>query len=323
MIQDHENNLSGVVPTIATGNGAASGADIASADRSPRTGPTGPRTTQGKDRSKRNALKHGIFSRVALLKDESRTEYDALLNGLRDNLQPEGTLEEMLIEKLAMAAWRHRRLFIAETAEIQRSIESLSWDKVDRQAEGATKISEYSIRHEGGLIQRIAKPEVLEKCLELLKELSEAIEDNGFDPKSDAEILTQLCGEPSREKWQRTFFDSYQIWLGTAQCSEMQRQQHGYATPEECKKNFLEEVEGEIKRLERHKKAHASMESEKMKLEVLRQHVPLTPQFDHFLRYEASLERNFDRTLTQLERVQRLRLGQPVPPKLEVHHSLS
>jgi hypothetical protein len=28
-------------------------------------------------------------------------------------------------------------------------------------------------------------------------------------------------------------------------------------------------------------------------------------------RYEASLERNFDRALSQLERVQRVRLGQP------------
>jgi hypothetical protein len=60
-----------------------------------------------------------------------------------------------------------------------------------------------------------------------------------------------------------------------------------------------------------------------MKLEAVSQHVPLTPQFDHLLRYEASLERNFDRTLSQLERVQRMRLGQPVLPKLEVHHSVS
>ena len=50
-------------------------------------------------------------------------------------------------------------------------------------------------------------------------------------------------------------------------------------------------------------------------MEALRQHVRLTPQFDHLLRYET---RNFDRTLTQLERLQRMRLGQPVLPKLEV-----
>jgi hypothetical protein len=58
-------------------------------------------------------------------------------------------------------------------------------------------------------------------------------------------------------------------------------------------------------------------------MEVLRQHVPLTPQFDRLLRYEASLERSFDRTLSQLERLQRMRQGQPVLPKLEVQHSLS
>lgn len=148
MIQDHENNLSGVVPTIATGNGAASTADIASADRSPRTGPTEPRTTQGKDRSNRNALKHGIFSQAVLLKGESRAEYDALLNGLRENLQPEGTLEEMLVEKLAMDAWRLRRLFIAEAAENQRSFDSQRWKEVDRQAEAAANISgiQHSLR---------------------------------------------------------------------------------------------------------------------------------------------------------------------------------
>jgi hypothetical protein len=62
----------------------------------------------------------------------------------------------------------------------------------------------------------------------------------------------------------------------------------------------------------------ASVESEKMKSEVLAQRVPLTPQFDRLLRYEASLERAFDRTLAQLERLQRMRLGQPVLPKLEL-----
>ena len=39
---------------------------------------------------------------------------------------------------------------------------------------------------------------------------------------------------------------------------------------------------------------------------------------DRLLRYEGSLERAFDRTLVQLERLQRLRLGQPVPPPIKV-----
>jgi hypothetical protein len=39
---------------------------------------------------------------------------------------------------------------------------------------------------------------------------------------------------------------------------------------------------------------------------------------DCFPRYEASIERSFDRTLTQLERIQRMRQGQPVAPPIKV-----
>jgi hypothetical protein len=144
-----------------------------------------------------------------------------------------------------------------------------------------------------------------------------------FAYNSDSQTLTKLYGEHSFEKWRRTLFDSYQTWSLTAKCSEDERQQHGYATSDECKKSFLGDLDAEIKRVERYKKARASMESERTKLEALRQSVPLTPQFDHLLRYETSLERGFDRTLSQLERFQRTRRGQPVSPRLEVHHSLS
>ena len=322
-MQNSESNQSAFSSDTASGNGATSGAESTKVARPRKSRATGPRTPQGKERSKRNALKHAIFSQVALLKGESRAEYHALLNGFRESLQPEGELEEWLIEKLALCAWRQRRLIIAETAEIRRATEFLACEANQQETERSNNISEYSIRYEGGLIRRIANSEALDRCLELLKELRDEIEDNGFAVKSDAQILTKLYGEPSREKWQRTLFDLYETWWATAECSEEERQQHGYATPEKCKENFLEELDGEIKRLEHYKKARASAESERMKLEALRQHVPLTPQFHNLLRYEASLERNFDRTLSQLERLQRMRLGQPVLPKLEVQHSLS
>ena len=47
--------------------------------------------------------------------------------------------------------------------------------------------------------------------------------------------------------------------------------------------------------------------------------VPGQEVADRLQRYEGSLERAFDRTLSQLERLQRLRLGQPVPPSIKVH----
>jgi hypothetical protein len=70
---------------------------------------TGPRTALGKQRSKHNAAKYGIFSNVLLLPWESKEEFDALLSGLRDHYQPVGTLEEVLVDQLVSSLWRLRR----------------------------------------------------------------------------------------------------------------------------------------------------------------------------------------------------------------------
>ena len=65
----------------------------------------------------------------------------------------------------------------------------------------------------------------------------------------------------------------------------------------------------------------AKIESERTKLEILRRSVPDSSGLDRLLRYEASLERTFDRALNQLERLQRMRRGQPVAPRIDVNVS--
>ncbi len=85
------------------------------------TGPTGPRTLRGKSKVRRNATKHGIFSETILKGRESRSEYQALLAGLTENFQAEGTMEELLVQKLCTLLWRQRRLLRAECAEIERA----------------------------------------------------------------------------------------------------------------------------------------------------------------------------------------------------------
>jgi len=74
----------------------------------------GPRTPEGKETSKHNSLKHGIFSKVVVLKGESQGAFNKLLNGLFRDLQPVGELEQILVEKIATLAWRYRRLIGTE-----------------------------------------------------------------------------------------------------------------------------------------------------------------------------------------------------------------
>jgi hypothetical protein len=84
---------------------------------------TGPRTRAGKERSKQNAQKHGIFSKTILLRGESRREFETVRDGLRADLRPVGTMEETLVEKLAVSLWRYRRLLTTETWEIRNDSE--------------------------------------------------------------------------------------------------------------------------------------------------------------------------------------------------------
>jgi hypothetical protein len=73
---------------------------------------TGPKTTQGKDAVKYNAVKHGILSdAVHLIRDrKEETAYQEVLESLVVALEPEGPLENMLVEKLAITHWRYSRL---------------------------------------------------------------------------------------------------------------------------------------------------------------------------------------------------------------------
>jgi hypothetical protein len=80
----------------------------------------------------------------------------------------------------------------------------------------------------------------------------------------------------------------------------------------------LDEIEKEIRRLKGYQRKRASVETERMQLEVESRSIPNGPGVERFLRYEVSFNRDFDRTLTQLERIQRMRLGQPVAPRLEI-----
>ena len=57
-----------------------------------------------------------------------------------------------------------------------------------------------------------------------------------------------------------------------------------------------------------------------LKLQVIERlgNVPSKEELERLLRYEGAIERQFYKALNQLERVQRLRSGDKIPPPLEV-----
>jgi len=71
---------------------------------------TGPRTPEGKAAVSQNAFVHGLRSRKLLLEGEDSAEYQRLAAGLEAEWQPATTTEAALVEQMAVALWKTRRL---------------------------------------------------------------------------------------------------------------------------------------------------------------------------------------------------------------------
>lgn len=80
---------------------------------------TGPKTAAGKATVAGNAISHGILSKRLLLEGESPDDFQALQDDLRQALMPMGALELVLVEKVAVAIWKQKRLVAAETAMLE------------------------------------------------------------------------------------------------------------------------------------------------------------------------------------------------------------
>jgi hypothetical protein len=81
---------------------------------------TGPRTPEGKAASARNATKHGLLSRQALLADENESEFVELRIQIHGELAPMGALETVLVNRIAAQQWRLARVPALEAELFER-----------------------------------------------------------------------------------------------------------------------------------------------------------------------------------------------------------
>jgi hypothetical protein len=111
---------------------------------------TGPKTAEGKAAVRFNAAKHCLLAEAALMPDENPDEVKSVRDALRDELQPQGELETLLVDRVASCFWRLRRaikveagLFVREhyseiarqansyASELQRTERQDLWDRQD------------------------------------------------------------------------------------------------------------------------------------------------------------------------------------------------
>ncbi len=280
----------------------------------------GVKTPEGKAIVKYNALKHGLLAKEAVITvgegAESPEEFNSLLGDLKMQLNPVGTLEEMLVEKVVVAYWRLRRAYKYEVGLIRQELDTATDDfygeedwqhkklnktdeEIDQQIEEETEGIEHWKKDKKDLSKMHKAGKLLEELYDweenwelLYDKVSELVPEDELD---DDEKWTQQLREFLNNK---AGWGDEQIWDAHIElCDEK-----------------IDEGTKEIADLEKQKLQN------KLKLEVIKKlgNIPSKDELDRLLRYEGAIERQLYKALNQLERLQRLRAGDNVPPPVEV-----
>ena len=280
----------------------------------------GVKTQEGKEIVKYNALKHGLLAKEVVITvgegAESPEEFNSLLEDMRTQLNPMGTLEEMLVEKIVVAYWRLRRAYKYEVGLIRNELDNATDDyysgetassgykeqKTDYEIDQEIEKDKESIeswmqdKKDFNKMRKKGKPlediydwgENWEWLEDKFKYLLSGHEDyEGFDPQNFREFLN------NKANW-----SDEQIWEAHIELCDEKSDKH----------------RKEIADLEKQKQQN------KLKLQVIKKlgNIPSKNELDRLLRYEGAIERQLYKALNQLERIQRLRAGDNVPAPVEV-----
>jgi hypothetical protein len=93
---------------------------------------TGPKTPEGKDAVRLNAMKHGLLCQEVLLPGEDEEALRELSEHLWTELKPVGEMENLLVDRINASHWRLRRL-----GRVEAGI--FAWERYEELAERAER----------------------------------------------------------------------------------------------------------------------------------------------------------------------------------------
>ena len=167
---------------------------------------TGPRTCRGKRHSRRNALKHGLYSDVQYFYWEAARElgedpgqFWRLYAGLLEARCPADALEQVLLEDIAVLIWKKARL---ERSEAAVQVCNVRKHDLERRKQfmqvghDGTTMSQAEML-EKGLRVTLDAPGKFEKVLEMLGMLEDLTERNEFSDDMHRLLLALYGQQPT------------------------------------------------------------------------------------------------------------------------------
>jgi hypothetical protein len=276
---------------------------------------TGPKTVTGKAIAKMNALKHGILSVEVLVRGghykESLREFRTYRNRCWQELAPGGPLEEALVDEIVTNRWRQRRILLAESGEIALSVENGWWRRSRVNIEKDWLVW----MHAGNMVTAMEESAGGVRYLRhILEGLRDAVQKEGqLTEDAFNEALDAFAKKPNSltrklADFRRLLQENPEKLDNSALLARHRDLVLGY---------LEKELRCFVWRL-------LTLDEREEKEEEARQAASVLPPadtLDKILRYETTLDRQFYRAMNQLERLQRIRSGEPVPPPLTMEVS--
>ena len=287
---------------------------------------TGPRTPAGKAVVRWNALKHGLLAKEVVIRagggKESKSEFQNLFAKLTEDLRPEGMLEEVLVEKIAVCYWRLRRVIRCETGEIRSSLDTYEFDEDVRRIEAVNdRLSWPSLTGkgcEGSLVKTSAG---VERMLKIIDGLRYDIHEHGSFCESAETEMRQVFGSQEGDLGHTL---SFYNWLASEEGQHKagaDEEEKDQLTPEQSRQAILDMLAEKEEALKVALDVAEETEAFKLQSDLARLSLPAEGSAEKTLRYETAIERQMYRAINQLERLQRQRRGEPVPPSINVEVS--
>ncbi|MFQ5915475.1 MAG: hypothetical protein ACE5JS_20080 [Nitrospinota bacterium] len=274
---------------------------------------TGPKTVKGKAAVRYNALKHGILAKEVVIPNgegkERQEDFDALLADLCKDLQPEGAMEEMLVEKIGVCHWRLARVLRCEIGEIRTNLNAARWEALSDRVNDVNR-DKRDLAFSDSAKQRLMGTSLgLSYLIDVLEETQEEVEEEGL---------------LSKEAWNKLVehFEAEPVCVprndGRAEWRSFVRELGDVADEKDGRRKILRLIGEEKKRLKAFQDVAAENESLQIEAEIAGHALPDPETTDKLVRYERMLNRELYRAMRQLERLQRRRQGEAVPPPISI-----
>src|SRR5512136_1987138 len=106
---------------------------------------TGPTTPEGKERSRRNALRHGLTAETVIAALEDAEDYQAFEAAVIADYDAQSAVERELVLRLASLLWRLRRATTMETGLFEIQADHLAGLKQPAQVGPASREIVYAL----------------------------------------------------------------------------------------------------------------------------------------------------------------------------------